>query len=431
MKPPVTEREETLCASNFPNSKQAILRPRTVTKIDFSNFPRPKVIDELIDQDIKQQIQLLDEQYRLEGRKVSGKEAYEIKLHVRAKHQAQFIEKGIKLALWFQSERILFILRTRGLVAELDSSIINQRRIDFIANLDLQQFPEADANSPLYLGVRPLNEEDLLSDYITSTHFTKGAGPNQYFELISPGLVQEWGYPFFTSVKGGKGAGSPKECIVGINVDFFAAFLAGERRYGHDLVYLVPEQRFYFLDPLFQQYVPTSEEKLRLGLSQTLQQRAWGLELDQATLILNQFRSKQVFDEILGKAKALLATDRGFFDGPQGKTRFIQKDQVADNIATKVREFIESEIAVDESSILTIKECLPALDSYLQKSGISRPVHKEIKLVVQSKIREIHKRGLRNDLILPDSRCVAGWRGLRLGQAIGNESEICKSGKSD
>ncbi len=420
MKNRVTDREEALFASNFPNVKQVILRPRTVDKINFANYPRPAVVEELIDQDIKRQISALNEQYRLEKRKVSGKEAYEIKIGVRAEHQALYIENLIKLSLWSKSERILRILRTKGLGPEPDDSTINQRRLDFIATLDLSKFPEADVGSPLYLGADTSNEGlNPFSDYTTGTYLSTGTGPNQYFELICPELVHEFGYPFFASVKGvWKIDGSAKECVIGINTDFFAAYLGGEKRYGNDVIFYMPESRFYFYDPMVQQYIPTTEQKIRLGLSLTLQERAWGLDLDQATMILNKFRSQAVFDDILEKAKAMLATERGFFEGPHVKSRLIMENQTANTIASTVKAFIESQVAVDESNVLTISECVAQLQSFCQERGESIPSYKEVKVVVQMKMREVYGKGLRNDLLLEDNRCVAGWKGLRLDHQV-------------
>ena len=87
-------------------------------------------------------------------------------------------------------------------------------------------------------------------------------GPNAYFELSRPQLVADWGYPFYSTVV----EGIQQEKIIGLNSDFWAAFMGGDKRLGHDLVFFIPESRFYFFDLVVGCYVPTSEEKVRLGL---------------------------------------------------------------------------------------------------------------------------------------------------------------------
>jgi hypothetical protein len=90
------------------------------------------------------------------------------------------------------------------------------------------------------------------------------------------------------------------------------------------------------------------------------------------------------------------------------------ENQMANDIASTVRAFIESQVAPDESHILTISECVSQLQSFCQERGESLPSYKEVKVIVQMKMREIYGKGVRNDLVLPDNRCVAGWKGLRL-----------------
>jgi hypothetical protein len=87
-------------------------------------------------------------------------------------------------------------------------------------------------------------------------------------------------------------------------------------------VFYVPESTFYFFDIVVGYYVLTTEEKVRLVLSQSLQNRAWGQGVGVAPTMLNEFRKKKVVDEIIAKAKALLAAEVGFFTGPEAQPRW-------------------------------------------------------------------------------------------------------------
>ena len=58
--------------------------------------------------------------------------------------------------------------------------------------------------------------------------------------------------------------------VVGMNDDFFAALLGGDRKLDHQVVFYVPEQQWYFYDCRFGCFVPTTEEKLMILLSQYL-----------------------------------------------------------------------------------------------------------------------------------------------------------------
>ena len=226
-----------------------------------------------------------------------------------------------------------------------------------------------------------------------------------------------YGYPFLTSIPKNAPAGSVAlfvEKLLGINVNFFGAYVGGDKRLGHSVVFYVPEGKFYFLDPAVNVFVPTTEDKIRLGLSLTLQRHAGGLPVNQAQTILKEYCSPATLDEIIYKAKTLLSVDRGFFEGPHANRRVIVEDEAAKRVAVTVRSFIETQIEADDGGVLTITECFEYLQSYLGHQGTALNGIKGLREVLRDKIREVYGKGLRNDLVLPGEKCAMGWKGLNL-----------------
>ena len=404
MNPPMKELEDSRLPSSLPELD--VLRHWTAPAIDLSRYPLPNHAEEQITLETKQEMESLNERYRLEGREASEQESDQIQLAVRERHQKQYSEGVIKFALWRESERILRILRTKGLGPVLDESTFNQHQLEYIRKLDLKCFPEANPNSLLFIGADPsIDKWFTPPDYPDVKLPSLGIGPNEYFALTCPELVANFGYPFHISIY---------QRLVGINTDFFAAYLGGQKRFYHRVVFYVPEARFYFLDPQARQYIPTTEQKMRIWLSLVLQERAWGVCLDHATTILTQYRSNDVMDEILRKAKSLLAAERGYFKDNETHPRFVVEESGKKDLQVTVRLFLEAQVCLDEKSILRVTDFMDGLKNYLRTISASLPKHQELKTIVQANMREIHHKGLRNDLILADGGFARGWKGLRL-----------------
>ena len=383
-----------------------VLRHRGPKTPDFSELPLSNEMQERLAQLTNQQIADHKEKLTRENRIPSEREVEEIQNYVAAQYRDAVYKCNIRLALWKESERILKLLRTRGLGPVRGDVTFNQQKTEYILKLDLNLFPEANPQSLLYLGADSSVEQSLPSSNSSQVRLLPTAiNPNGYFELTCPVLVADFGYPFHISMQ---------QKLVGINTDFFGAYLAGEKRFMHDVVFYVPESRFYFFDPMASQYIPTTEDKIRIWLSLILQERAWGYYMDHATTILTQFRTHAVMDEIIVKAKSLLAAEREFFEGSESHPRFVAEDSRMLNLQFTVRLFTERTIRMEEKGILTITDFMDGLKNFLQENGTSLPKHLELKHIAQETIRQIHGKGLRNDLVLPDNKSVAGWKGLRL-----------------
>jgi hypothetical protein len=318
---------------------------------------------------------------------------------VKAKYQELHRQHRARTLLWMQSERTLNLLRTKGQTPTPTQDQVDEAMLRFVQRLDLGRFPEIDESLPQL-------------------------GPNQYFELSRPQLVADWGYPFYSTVveQGGQPTG---ERIIDINSDFWGAFLGGDHRLGHGVVYFVPESRFYVFDLVLGCYVPTSEEKMRLWLSQSLQSRAWGQDATLASMILEKFRTKKVMDEILNKAKAVLAADAGYFQSDaRPKWGGVPKPG---EVQVIVDTFVKEHVEQADEGIMPLGECLLQLG---KTSAVSLD-RKQLTLKVNDAIRSTFNRGLRNDLRLPDDRVVAGWKGLRLRGHNALNTEIRDSVESE
>jgi hypothetical protein len=331
---------------------------------------------------------------------------------VREKYAAIHREQRARTILWLLSERTLNLLRSKGLTSTPSQEILDQAMMRFLQRLNIENFPEIEESLPQL-------------------------GPNEYFDLSRPQLVADYGYPFYSTIvqkvqpDGGyveQESKPDQETITGINTDLWAAFLGGDRRLGHDLVFFSPESTYYFFDLVAQCYLPTTEAKVRLVLSQAIQSRAWAQSAGLGNTMLVDFRTKKVFDEIIAKSKAILAAEAGFFYGPDARPKWAGVP-MPHEVQVVVDSFVKENVEQAEGGIMTLGDCLLQLG----KTSAASVNKKDLTLKMNDAIRSTFNRGLRNDLRLPDNRTVSGWKGLRLrgiGTLQGEFSSVRASVKS-
>jgi hypothetical protein len=272
----------------------------------------------------------------------------------------------------------------------------------------LRDFPEVNKTSCLYLGEMPDNQQNQLHP----------VGANYYFEQTQPRLVEQYGLPFITTQTEPYNPliyGRPRqEHIVDVNTHFFAAFLGGDKRFQHSVVFYLPENRYYYYDPFSNCYYPTTAKKLLMGLSQIIINNSWGMKVDEAQRMVSMFQIDSILNEILTNAEVLLVVEQNFFEGPDAQVRFVMNDIQVKTLGSTLKSFVEEKVEENDASILTIAECMTGLGIYAKESVAGLPGAKDVKEMLQSKVREIYSKGLRNDLVQPDKTCVTGWKGLRL-----------------
>jgi len=103
-----------------------------------------------------------------------------------------------------------------------------------------------------------------------------------------------------------------------------------------------------------------------------------------------------------------------FFEGPDNKPRLNVKPAGTQSDISTLRLFAEQELELEDTAILTINDCLARLGEFAKCLGRTLPAPSDIKTGIQTIIRELHDKGLRNDLILEDGRSARGWKGIRL-----------------
>ena len=310
--------------------------------------------------------------------------------------------------LWDQSEHTLKILRTRGSRSPQDNQSFSEARSSFWRRIDLEEFPEVGRGTSQALETQPWGFTD-------SSGKPDALHPNVFFANTRRTLVEEFGYPFYSTVPYGPPSDSAEQ-IIDINTDFWAAYIGGDKRLQHDLVYYVPEQTFYFYDPLSECYVPTNEQKVRVWLGLSLQERAWGQPEKTASMILMQFREKPVFDEIIAKAKALHEAGYSFFNGPGAQARWgdRQSELAAHRGKHAVASFVAAHISSSDDHVLPVADGLKELARWYEANEQVMPPYGEMKQQFEREILKAHGKTVRNDVKSPQGASCRGWKGLQL-----------------
>ena len=384
------------------------------TTVDYS-----KMHAKTAEKESRAEIDRLNVEHRKQhGSDMGSKKCREIECKVASKYEQMSVEASKRDLIWNKSERLLDLLRTRGMAEELKDETVLREKEAYL-KYARESHLELEPGSMVYQGMEDSN-------------LWEGAkkSPDLIFQATHPHLIGLYGLPFFQLLKIGPSPHDsdqlPRPCLgqtlIGVNTQFWGAFLGGDRRLGHDVIYYIPERQFYFYDVPRSKYYPTSEEKLRQFVSLALQQCAQGQDVLSAATILEKFRTNAVLDEIISNAKAALAAAAGFFNGPNAKPRWAQyskSEQVVDRVAS---DFIDNWIELDERSVLSVSDCLESFRKVAEASG----TQKDLGSRMEKAIRQVYPaKGLRNDLLSTDGTGVKGWKGLKLkGQGSGMQGAL-------
>ena len=180
--------------------------------------------------------------------------------------------------------------------------------------------------------------------------------PNSYFTERFPEAVEKYGAAFMV--------GSWTDPFqqthilpVHLNTDFFAGVLGGDSRLGHQVVYHSQENRFYFYDPMIDAFVPTTEAKLQLLLSNTLVKcsSACGRLVD-IRPIVEVFRSQKTLNSVIERAKAMLQADASFFHGKDGNRRYVDGKYLEPTDELSYRLFVKETITPDPEASVAVSD---------------------------------------------------------------------------
>jgi hypothetical protein len=201
---------------------------------------------------------------------------------------------------------------------------------------------------------------------------------------------------------------------IALNDIFFASILAGNQELGHKIVYYTPDEAFYFKDPreagIFK---PTTEDKLKTLLSLYILECAE--QLTDATPKLNlfvRFRKDEELQNIINKARSLLAVDKSFFgaDSPNIRTGGAEeKERVA-------KTFINLVIELNPQQTITLADAYTVFREFSGKQGVKLVERRHFEDLAGDIIKEQYGLALRNDILNDSGRHQRGWRGLGLRQ---------------
>lgn len=198
-----------------------------------------------------------------------------------------------------------------------------------------------------------------------------------------------------------------------LNEDFFAAILGGDRRLGHRLVFYPPEDCFYFYDYRVDAYCPTTEEKLKLLLSNYLVRcsQDCGALVDITNLVV-KFRQDDALSRIIEKSKAVLETERCFFEGKDGKRRWVDGKYIEPNEEPLYRTFVKRGIVPAPGAKLVETDVFHRFYEFCRSQGAPPLTRADFRSLVTEVIREEFNLGLRHDVLGDDGRQHKGWIGI-------------------
>jgi hypothetical protein len=233
--------------------------------------------------------------------------------------------------------------------------------------------------------------------------------PSEYFNQRHPEISMAYGAAFLEhSFEDGNEF--KRVSAVGINDDFFAGLLGGDTKLGHQVVFYVPEQQWYFYDCRFGYFVPTTEEKLVILLSQYLIRCCQ--DMPRFTDIGNLFityRSEARLKHVVQKAKSLLAADKSFFESRKRRCG----ERILDPAIEPAHKlFIREALTVEPERILTTNECFNSYTAYCEIQKLEAVDRKPFTGLMTEGIREQFGLGFRKDLRGDDGKYHRGWKGL-------------------
>ena len=241
--------------------------------------------------------------------------------------------------------------------------------------------------------------------------------PNKWFADRFPEQARQYGAAFIEGTY--IDADGLKRFIPAyLNEDFFAAILGGDKNLGHQAVWYPPEETWYFFDYRVDAFCPTTEEKLKLLLSNYLIRcsQECGCLVDITNLVV-KFRQDDDLQKIVSKAKAVLEADRLFFHGASGQRRFIEGKYIEPNEEPSYRVFVKRSIVREPEGKVTLQDAFHRYFQFCRDHQMQPLTRQEFKGLVAEVIREEFNLGLRHDIPGENGKQRHGWFGVRLDDA--------------
>ena len=238
--------------------------------------------------------------------------------------------------------------------------------------------------------------------------------PNDWFTAKFPEQAQQYG-PAFMEGTYTDANGLRRFIPTYLNDDFFAAILGGDKELGHQVVWYPPEETFYFFDYRVDAFCVTTEEKLKLLLSNYLIRCSQDCRsLVDITNLVISFRQDGVLQRIVHKAKAVLEADRMFFQGANGQRRFLDGKHIEPNEEPSYRQFVKRAIIREPEATVTLQDAFHRYFQFCRNNQMHPLTRQEFKGLVAEVIREEFNLGLRHDVPGEGGKQRHGWFGVRL-----------------
>lgn len=238
--------------------------------------------------------------------------------------------------------------------------------------------------------------------------------PSQWFATRYPEQAEQWGTPFLEHSLVVLENGFQEEEVTpyAINNDFFGAILGGDRRFGHSVVFYLPEQTFYFKD-YDGCFYPVSEQKLTTLLSNLFMKCAQ--EMPRRVHIHNlfvEFRKPEELRIVIQKAKSILSVGPEFFSAQS-----INKRQEGPELIVRTAKVFVADSIIAQPGQLIIQNAQERFHQYCHQRNLKAFKRRETKPLLIEAVQERFGNGLRHDLV-EEGKKVKGWKGLTFSPQI-------------
>jgi hypothetical protein len=238
--------------------------------------------------------------------------------------------------------------------------------------------------------------------------------PAEFFALHFPACIQKYGAAVLERRRV-YADGTLKITPVSVNEDALASIL-GSKDCG-ETVWHTFERQFYQKDHRTSFFIPVEVEDLKLVLSQLfLKCIAVMPRCVDVQSLFNEFRSGDVLDTIIQRAKAVLGVGDDFFAAGGPNTR---------NPATvpkeAVRVFVDQNIVEDGTALLPLRDAFEAYQAFCKENSYIAVHINQFRPFIAPCIQKKFNRGVRNDLNTFGASKALGWRGVKLRSVEGSE----------
>lgn len=234
---------------------------------------------------------------------------------------------------------------------------------------------------------------------------------SEYLCWRYPQQTRQWGPPLLeaTSMLDGKKHSKP----IYFNEDWLCAVIGKDDRLDHQIVFYVPEQRFYYKESFLGHFCQTSEGKVTVLASQLILRMAEEMEgkVDVSHLIIGM-RDEIRLNHLARRCRVILAADESFFEGEHGHKRKLGNEIYDPRQEPPHKLFVQESIISAPEAILSVNEAYAAYVLFCNARGLNPVKRVSFKTLVANVINERFGITVRRDLRISCGRYFQGWKGI-------------------